>query len=282
MNAYFRSVPSMERVPNAETGITVLADTALRAQYGIAVMFTERTGGVSSPPYESLNLAGHVGDDPAHVDENRRRLLSSAGLGQTRGALVTAEQVHGDRVTRVTAGEAGRGAYATPGHTAPLASTDGLVTTQEGIPLMMLYADCVPVVFAAPGPTPGVAVAHAGWRGTLSGIAAATAAALLDATGANACDLNVYVGPSVKQCCYEVAPDLISRFANAFDTIPAVGRALDLAAAVVEDLGRVGIPQERIFMVESCTADDTDRFFSYRASHVTGRHAAVACIVKGD
>lgn len=245
---------------------------------GVLVAFTERTGGVSHEPYRSLNLAAHVGDEASSVDENRSRLLSSVRLEGLRTRLTMAEQVHGHEITLVTDDDAGRGAFAARGP-APIRAADALVTREPNVPLMLCFADCVPVVLVAPGPS--VAVVHAGWRGALEGLPGATAAFLAHAAGADADRIIAYVGPHIGACCYEVGPDVMSQFDTAFGTVSrAESGALDLGSIVKESLSRAGVPTCSIAHLGACTAQTTERFFSHRAEGgLTGRHGALVCIL---
>lgn len=242
--------------------------------------FSERTGGVSQPPYHSLNLAAHLADRPEDVDANRGMLLEALGVGWARERLVTAEQVHGDRIAVVGPRDAGAGAFADGRRQVP--ATDALVTSTTGLPLLMLYADCVPVILVAPPPHPAVCVVHAGWRGALSGLPGSAAVALARHAQRDASELIAYVGPHIGRCCYEVGDEILSHFCNTFDTIGPVDGRLDLGAAVRESLTLAGVLRTRIAAVESCTLDHTDRFFSYRAAPVTGRHGALAMITEGE
>lgn len=255
-------------------GITVHTDTALRAAVGIAVGFTERTGGVSAAPHATLNLAAHVEDDPALVDENRFRVLSALGAEPFAERLTTAEQVHGTLLTRVHRSNAGCGARALGGR-GPIPATDALWTTEPGVPLMLFYADCVPVILVSEAPR-AIAVVHAGWRGALAGIVGDTVRAIgAELDGAV---MTAYIGPHIGECCYEVDPHLVSQFSNMFVTIPRASDRLDLAAAVAEDLDRAGVSRERQWHLGICTAHNTDRFYSYRAEGRTGRHCAFALL----
>lgn len=258
-------------------GITWWGDEALLAE-GVRVALSERTGGVSNQPYASLNLAGHVGDDPFAVDENRRRLMGALGLGESRDRLVTAEQVHGERIERIDLGDAGRGAFVTHGPI-PVAATDALITDEPGVPVALFFADCVPVILVAPGPVVGVV--HAGWRGALASLPGKTVAHIVETWGVSAGDVRAYVGAHIRACHYEVSDDVLSQFVNSFDTVArAESGGLDLAAVVTESLIRSGVDSCNIARVEVCTAEATDRFFSYRAEQgVTGRHCALACIL---
>lgn len=267
----------LERVSRA--GIHVLTDPALKTNAGIVVAFTERGGGMSQPPYASLDLAAHVGDDPACVDGNRTRLLGALGLGRLRDRLTVPEQVHGTRACAVDTQTAGSGAFAVPGGAPPIPATDALLTRQPGVPLMLCFADCVPVVLVAPGPKRAVAVVHAGWRGALGRLPGLVARRLARLAGCRIADLTAYVGPHIGPCHYAVDAGLVSQFVNTFGSIAAARDRLDLGAVVSATLCEAGVPPSSQVVSGLCTAESTDRFYSYRAEGVTGRHAALACIL---
>ena len=273
-----RSVPELCRRNVGEMSLSL--DDRLFARAGILVAFSERTGGASTPPFDSLNLGSHVGDDPTSVDLNRSALLEAVELADLADRLVTAEQVHGDRVLRVTETDAGRGAHAGSG-APPIPATDGLVTTQTDLPLLMLFADCVPVVLVATGSVRTVGVAHAGWRGALGRVSSALAREVSAISGAAPSELLGYIGPHIGSCCYNVDATLISQFRNTFGTITAVDGRLDLGAAVRADLIDAGLRPDAIASLDTCTHDHTERYFSYRARQQTGRHGALVAITKG-
>jgi copper oxidase (laccase) domain-containing protein len=190
----------MPRVPlllrEERRGIGYLTDPALRGGSGILVAFTERAGGRSLPPYTGLDLAAHVGDDGGAVDENRSALMDALGLDAIRGRLTTADQIHGLTVREVSGATVGMGAYAAVGGPPPVPAADALFTTATDTPLMLLFADCVPVVLVALGPVRGVAVVHAGWKGALGRLPGKVAAALAAACSASTADILAYVGPA--------------------------------------------------------------------------------------
>lgn len=273
--------PVLPKLESSESnGVGLITDPRLRACCGIVVAFSERSGGVSDAPFDSLDLASHVGDAPELVDENRRRLLDALDLGSLAERLVTAEQVHGTTITWVSGQDAGRGGLASA-PPRPIPATDALLTAEPGIPLLMLYADCVPVILVSTEPAV-VGVVHAGWRGALAGIAGEAAAELSAGTGAPTSELLAYIGPHIGPCCYQVDETLLSHFVHKFDTICAVDGRLDLEAAVRADLMSAGVRGDAIVSAECCTNDQVDRFFSYRASRVTGRHGALAAITKAE
>jgi YfiH family protein len=259
--------PRLQRVTTG--GITAWTDPEVRAA-GVLIAFSERAGGLSAGPYASLNLARHVGDDPDVVDENRASLMGSLGIGHLADRIVTAEQVHGCDVAVVDRA-------ADPER--QVAGTDGLLTTCADLPLMLFFADCVPVIVVAAGHRTGVGVAHAGWRGAACGVHLAVSERLMRETGCVPQDLRVYIGPHIGPCHYEVGEEVLARFERTSATIaPAPGR-LDLGAVVTTDLEGIGVPKDRVCHSQVCTAEDTSRFFSHRAEGLTGRQAAVAALI---
>ena len=224
---------------------------------------TDRHGGVSRPPYDALDLGDHVGDDPAAVAQNRRLLAAELGLGPAD--LVFMSQVHGTEVAVVERAPA-------PGEPAPVA--DALVTTAAGLALVVLVADCVPVLLAARR-SEVVAVAHAGRRGVAAGVVPATVAAMRD-LGARPDRMVAVVGPAVCGSCYEVpaemADEVVSRVPAARSTTRDGTAGLDLRAGVVSQLLAAGV--ETVEADPWCTAESPD-LYSHRRDGVTGRFAGV-------
>lgn len=240
----------------------------------VAFGFTERAGGISKEPYATLNLGTHVGDDPTAVAENRRRVLDALGCAGDEDRLIVPNQVHGDHVAVVRASdtaaiEAARAEVA--------AGADAVVCTAPHVPVMLCFADCVPVVLTAPG---GFAVVHSGWKGTYAGIAGKAARELAGATGCAAEQVRAYIGPHILGDEYEVSPELIARFEERFRGVRPCGpRLLDLSACIAQVLARAGVPAANIEDPGLSTVRQNDRFFSYRAEGgVCGRHAAVAVL----
>jgi polyphenol oxidase len=274
-------VPSPLLVRCTRGTIAWHSDPALLERHGILVTFSERTGGVSREPYSSLNLAGHVEDDADAVDENRRLLLDGLGVGALDGRLTCAEQVHGQRIAVVGETEAGAGARAGAGCPS-IPRSDTLLTSLPDTPLLLCYADCVPVVLVATAPRRAVAVVHAGWRGALQRLPGSAASALAETAGCATGDLLAYIGPHVCEGCYQVGDDVRCRFENEFGTMRSAQGRLDLGAVVSRTLRDAGVPDDRQADLGRCTAEETERFFSYRAEGVTGRHGALAVILEGQ
>lgn len=252
-------------------------DEALFERSGVRILFTERAGGASPAPYDSLNLAGHVGDDPSAVSSNRSMLLRALGKEDDPQRIICAGQVHGDGVALLDASYPGRGARPAAGY-ASLDAADALLTSQRGLPLLLLFADCVPVVLVAEGPVPSVGVVHAGWRGALPGLPGKTARMLADLAGCAPSEILAYIGPHICGRCYEVGEGLAGSFAREYGQAVALGRNVDLGEVVTTDLLRAGLGAGAISRVGECTLENTDRFYSFRASGVTGRHGAFVMI----
>lgn len=239
---------------------------------GVTVAFTGRAGGVSRGAYATLNLGDACGDDPAAVAENRARALAAVGAAPFAGRLVSPRQVHGDHVVVVRSGEAGPLAAA---RAEARAGADAVVCVVPGVPVLLCFADCVPVVLWGPG---GFAVAHSGWRGTLAGIAGKAARVLAGELGCDAAELSCAVGPHVQGPDYEVSADLAARFAEAFGPEAAPdGRHLYLARCVRSSLLAAGLRPSAVEVSGESTAGRPGRWFSYRASGgTTGRQGALA------
>jgi YfiH family protein len=218
------------------------------------VAFSTRQGGVSEAPFDTLNLGRLTADDPGRVEENRRRLCAAAGADAQR--LTLNRQEHAATVNRAHPGRRDE-----PG--------DGLWTDEIGLPMLKLAADCVPIAVArANGPTPALALLHAGWRGLLEGIVAAGVAALGDARTA------AIVGPAIGPCCYEVGPEVSEPFAARFGPGVIRGRNLDLPAATELALQEAGVAA--VERIDLCTACHPELFFSHRRDGgVTGRQGVL-------
>jgi YfiH family protein len=216
---------------------------------------------VSRPPYATCNLADHVGDDPAAVAENRRRVAQAAGLAPP-GAWAWLRQVHGAGVVVI---EGPNGDRVPP-------EADAAVTTRPGIPLVVLTADCAPVVIAD---DLAVGVVHVGWKGLLAGVVPAAVGALR-ATGRGR--VRAAIGPCIRAARYEFGRDhlarLVARFGPGVQGRTRDGRvALDLPAAVRAALGEADVTD--VDDIGECTAAAPGRYFSHRRDGITGRQALI-------
>jgi YfiH family protein len=229
------------------------------------VGFTGRAGGVSDAPWDSLNLGSHVGDAPEHVEQNRERLAAHLRLEPHR--VLYMNQVHSATVVHAT------GPW--PDDQAP-PQADAMVTDTPDLALVVLVADCVPVVLTSPEGVIGVA--HAGRRGMDAGVVPAAVDAMRDL---GATRVRAVLGPSICPRCYEVPHDLRADVATRHPLSASVTYAgtpaLDVAAGVLAQLD--GIADAR--QLPGCTAERDD-LYSYRRDGVTGRFAGVAWTGRGS
>jgi YfiH family protein len=246
-----------------------------QAPRGIRIYFTTRQGGESQPPYNSLNLGFHVGDDPELVRKNRAALAKSLHIDAA--AITCPRQRHTGEVAWLeNTKDAGAGALSEASVFDPC---DGLVTRLREAPILLHFADCLPVVLA--GRVMGQAVLgvlHAGREGLVQGVVANGVAAMARESGVEPDSMVAVLGPAIGPCCYEVGESHIHDFRVRFGGEAVVGTArIDLAAAAVIDLKAAGVSAGNIHMLDICTSCD-DHFFSYRRDGITGRHGAIAWI----
>ena len=245
---------------------------------GVTAVVSTRHGGVSRGPYGRLNLGGHVGDDPAAVAENRRRLASALGVDR----LTMADQRHTGRVAVVTAELAGRGHDGAADAAAAFPATDAMISDRPGAALAILVADCAPVVFYDPVRR-AAGVAHSGRVGTLHGVVPNTVAALAETFGSDPADLLVGIGPAIGAASYEIgaaeAAQVTAVFGAGGERLlqpSRPGHALfDLKAAIRGQLSAAGVPASQVCDLAVDTRASTGDFFSDRAARPCGRFAAV-------
>jgi polyphenol oxidase len=227
--------------------------------------FPERTGGVSTGPRASLNLGMRWGDEPARVEENRRRLARHAGYDPDQ--LQVMRHVHGTDVWKVGEPDPG-GAGFDERREGTGGGFDGLVCDRPGPVLGAFAADCIPILFAEPEARV-IGAAHAGWRGTVGGVAANVVARMVE-LGARVDRICVALGPSIGPCCFEVGPEVVAQFRDALGDLPGLVVAgprkdhLDLRVATRAVLAGAGVRAETIDDRPPCTRCEADRFFSYR------------------
>lgn len=245
----------------------------------VTAAISTRIGGVSLPPYRALNLAYHVGDAPKAIAENRRRYCDALGIDIN--SLVVTQQVHGSSIAVVDSSQAGCGAHS---HEDAIPDMDAMITTSRCVVLAVLTADCVPVLIVDPVGK-AIGVAHAGWRGTLSLIAARTILEMRDTFGTKPADCLITLGPAICSCCYTVGKDIISQFHHTFGPEPCIARnKLDLHRAVEIQLIDAGVEKHNISSMEArhavpaCTACNLAMFYSHRAEG--GRTGRMMSVIK--
>jgi hypothetical protein len=239
------------------------APTAVRA------VCTIRDGGVSAGPYRSLNLADHVGDDPASVAANRARLVAALDLAEEPLWL---HQVHGATIVRADAIERPSGPP----------TADAAIAFGRARPCVVLTADCLPVLFCDRAGR-AVAAAHAGWRGLAAGVLQSTVAGM----GVPPQDLLAWLGPAISATAFEVGPEVREAFLAADPAFaPAFApNARGRWQADLHALARIALRAAGVSAIHGggyCTHGQTDAFFSYRRDGQTGRMAAMIWLTPHD
>lgn len=230
---------------------------------GVAACSSTRIGGVSQPPYDSLNLGAHCGDNPEHVAENRRRLFAAGALPSSP---VWLEQVHGTTVLSLDGGP-----YASKRADASYSRTPGTVCA-------VMTADCLPVLFCNLDGTE-VAAAHAGWRGLCEGVLEETVSHFSDKPG----NILAWLGPAIGPTAFEVGPEVREAFMAKDAQADAAFRAqgekyfADIYQLARQRLANVGV--ERVYGGEYCTHSQPETFFSYRRDGTTGRLASFIWLI---
>jgi polyphenol oxidase len=230
---------------------------------GARAAFSTRLGGVSEPPFDTLNLGLLTDDAEAAVSENRERLATALGFDCDQ--VVFARQVHG---TRLVDHRQPRGSFHTHDvqkEPRNVPEADGHLVSAPGRAALVFVADCLPVGLAGPG---GAAMVHAGWRGLAGGILAAAAQAIEADRAA--------VGPGIGPCCYEVGDEVLNAFAGLGEGV-AEGRMLDLSEAARRSLAGAGV--KCVETAGLCTSCERELFFSHRRDEGrTGRQAGIAWV----
>lgn len=211
---------------------------------------TTRLGGNSREPFASLNLGKYTDDDPATVADNYKVL--AAELGVDVEGIVGGHQIHGAEVKTVQG----------PGHHE---GYDAFVSDRPGLVLAVTVADCTPIMIYDPVRRV-VAAAHAGWRGTVAGVAVATLKRMVDAYGTDPADCHAYLAACIGPGNFEVSVDVAERFAEHRVTGPddRDKYLVDLKGANADQLVEAGLRREQLEISPYCTVADNDRFFSYR------------------
>ena len=235
-------VPGWERIP------------------GLVAGFCGCRGGVSRGAFAALNLSARVGDDPAAVRDNWSRLAATVGHGMH---FVRMQQVHGDAIATVE------------GPAAEVGAADAMLTRASAVALCVLTADCVPLLMVAPRHHV-VAAVHAGWRGTLAGIAARAVRHMQQVYGVEPADVRVALGPAIGGCCYEVDAGVAQALEQRWGPMPAAIRSAAAAGVApgkaMVDLRQVnrahlvaaGVRGDLVVDAGPCTRCTAGEYFSHR------------------
>jgi len=228
--------------------------------------FTSRVGGTSLPPYDSLNLAFHIGDNEKTVTLNHEILAKE--LNHKRRTLVHMKQIHSKNIHKVGSEDN----FSNP------QECDALITNRTKTPLMVMVADCSPILFYD-DVKKVIAVAHAGRQGAFLNIVQTTLDSFKEDFNSKMEDIVVSVGPSIGVCCYEVGSE-INKEAKELSLEYAMQKRedsfyLNVGAIIKTQLLMAGIKEKNVEISQECTCCKNEKYFSYRADGVTGRFAGV-------
>ena len=249
----------MQRIQHANGVATYTFDTIKEAPMSAHV--STRHGGVSPAPWQSLNFSVPRGDSRERVQENRRRLALAIGMDNRR--VTYGQQVHGTGIAVVDENDAGQ----------MQTGCDGLITGTVGLPLMLVFADCTPLLIYD-RIRHVLGLCHAGWRGTVNGAAGATLWAMQAAFNTDPADVLACIGPSIGPESYEVGDEVLAmasaKLSNAealfvYPNGEGTNPHFNLWAANRQQFIDAGVPEEQIEVAGIDTAQNTDDFFSHRA-----------------
>jgi YfiH family protein len=245
--------------------------------------FTSRSGGISAVPFDSLNLGLHVADVGEDVVINRNRLAKAVGI--PLDSWVYAEQVHGNEVEVLVGSDRGKGIHS---RDSAIQAKDGFITQEKGLCIAALFADCVPLYFYDPVHQ-AIGLAHAGWKGSVQEIAAATLAKMQQHYDSKPHEVLAVIGPSIGICCFEVDEVVMNKVWELFgrnclekeDSKTLYNEKengkylLNLQEMNRQIMIKAGILPSHIEVTDYCTSCRTDLFFSHRKENgKTGRMVA--------
>jgi hypothetical protein len=228
--------------------------------------FTTKDGGVSKSPYSSLNLAFHVEDNPPDVTKNHEKLASI--LKYDKRALVHMKQIHSNLVHTVNK----KDTFDNP------PTCDALITDKKNIPLMVMVADCSPILFYD-AKKEIIAVAHAGRQSAFKNISQNVINTFTNNYDSHTENIFVTIGANIGVCCYEVGNEVYeeAKKLNLDYAIEKIDNSfyLDVNKILITQLLTSAIKEENIEILDECTCCRSDKYFSYRADGRTGRFAGV-------
>lgn len=243
----------------AQDDLLLIRPGLFRDLKDVVAIQTTRKGGVSEPPFDSLNLGFRTADDTADVRMNLQRLCECLGIPPD--SIVLTDQVHGTGICMIDH----------PGH---VSGYDALITDTPGLFAGIVTADCYPVLIHDPEHAASGAV-HAGWQGTAGGITRKTVEAMHDAFGTRPESCVAWVGTGISSANYEIGEEVASRFDERYLTPSPDSQGkhlLDLSLANRDQLIAAGIPDAQVECSSWCSSKDREMFFSYRRDHGrTGR-----------
>ena len=265
----YRHNSKMQVERNRKGGVEYLTFPILTQTGMVRHLFSTRVGGASKGIYSTMNLSYTRGDEKEAVDENFRRIAET--LGCSPGDIVCSDQTHTVNLRVATRADAGKGITRDRDYT----DIDGLLTDEPGIVLATFYADCVPL-YLVDTRKRAIALAHSGWRGTVSRMGRCAVDKMKEVYGTDPADIVAAIGSSICRECYEVSGDVADAFAAEFRkegqtdeilTDKGGGKyQLDLWRANEIVLAEAGVPAGQIQTTDLCTCHNSEYLFSHRAS----------------
>ncbi len=243
-------------------------------EMGFVNCFSRRLGGASRGEIEGFNFGFRVGDEPKRVYENYELLSKDMGIDIKKA--VCARQTHTDNIRVVTKADRGKGICPVD---SDIRDTDGLITDEEGMALIIYTADCVPLIFCDTVKKV-IGASHAGWRGTAQNIGGKTVRLMKEKFGCEPSDILAAIGPSIGPCCFEVDSATAENFDEKYRIPKSGGKYhVDLWAANRDMIEAAGVRRDNIFVSEECTLCNSDKYYSYRAhKEHAGRQVAMIVI----
>lgn len=263
----------------AQNGVVFYKNKMLEQVDFINHAFSTRIGGVSRNAYTSLNLGVNTPDEEQAVLQNYR--LFSEAIEIDLDTFVLSNQVHDDKIKIATSADCGKGVL----KESDIKGIDALITQDSGVALSTFYADCTPLLMVDPKKHV-IASVHSGWRGTLLKIAQKTALKMQDTFGCAASDILCAIGPSIKQCHFEVGEEVYRQFQEVFgkraeeNTVCKNDKFyINTDRLNVMALTDIGILKENISLCPDCTFCNNDTLYSHRGDGgKTGRMCAVIAL----
>ena len=270
---------SDEILEDRKGGVLTLSFPRLGHPTLVRHAISTRVGGVSRGSYQSMNISYKVSDDSLRVEENRQLLSQSLEMDIHKAVYLT--QIHSDKVFKLDSSNC-------PSKGEPLGQGDALITNLCHVPIFILVADCLPILFYDQTHK-AIGLAHAGWRGTVAQISVKTLKAMTEAYGTNPADVKIVLGPAIGVCCYEVGTDVKEKFdsfAYAEAVLEQSGKAhwkLNIPEANARQLLEAGVTEDHLIRSNLCTINHIDLFYSHRAEaggdQLTGRFGAFMMLV---
>jgi len=235
---------------------------------------TLRYTGHSIAPFDSLNMAFYVPDDPKVVVQNREAIAQLTGFNLSQ--WVFPKMTHSDHFVKVFSQDIGKGAYE---EASSIQDMDALYTQEKDIMLAVFHADCTPVLLFDPK-TQTIGAIHAGWAGTLKEITKKMLLHWIEHEHINPKDIQVFIGPSISKNNFEIGYDLVHQVVTShkqylpYLSIDDMRSTMDVSGINIKQCLDVGVLMENITHLNECTYEHQDKYFSYRKEPVSGRHCS--------